>query len=107
MLVTENGISDGKDKQRTALLVRHLDQAWRIATHKPNGQPLLGWFHWSLTDNFEWSSGYRPKFGLYSFSAKTLKRTARPSSLTLKKIVKGNAIPGSLVDRWVNTSPTS
>ena len=28
------------------------------------GVPLLGYMHWSLTDNYEWGS-YTPRFGLF------------------------------------------
>jgi beta-glucosidase len=28
------------------------------------GYPLEGYFHWSLTDNYEWGS-YHARFGLY------------------------------------------
>jgi 6-phospho-beta-galactosidase len=27
--------------------------------------PLIGYMHWSLTDNYEWGS-YTPRFGLFS-----------------------------------------
>ncbi len=107
LIVTENGIADSGDSQRTEFLVRHLDQAWRVAGEKPGGVPLLGWFHWSLTDNYEWTAGYTPKFGLYSYSAKTLKRTARPAAAVVKTIAKANAIPGEVIDRWINTAPNS
>jgi beta-glucosidase/6-phospho-beta-glucosidase/beta-galactosidase len=29
------------------------------------GQPLIGYLHWSLFDNYEWGS-FAPRFGLYS-----------------------------------------
>jgi beta-glucosidase/6-phospho-beta-glucosidase/beta-galactosidase len=28
------------------------------------GVPMLGYLHWSITDNYEWGS-YTPRFGLF------------------------------------------
>jgi beta-glucosidase/6-phospho-beta-glucosidase/beta-galactosidase len=37
---------------------------------------LLGYLHWSLTDNYEWGS-YTPRFGLYRIDfTKSLSRLA-------------------------------
>ncbi len=33
------------------------------------GVPVLGYLHWSLTDNYEWGS-FRPRFGLYALDYK-------------------------------------
>ena len=106
LIVTENGIADSADSKRPAFLVQHLNRAWKVAKAKPNGVSLLGWFHWSLTDNFEWSAGYRPKFGLFSFSPTTLARTARPSAAIISSIATSNAISSSLLSSWL-TSPAS
>jgi beta-glucosidase len=35
---------------------------------------ILGYMHWTLTDNYEWEDGYKPKFGLYTMSYKKGKR---------------------------------
>ncbi len=101
LLVTENGIADAADAKRPKFLVQSLHKAWQTATRKPGGVPLLGWMHWSLVDNFEWSAGYKPRFGLYSYSPTTLRRRPRPSAATVRSIARGNAIPGALLDRWV------
>ncbi len=38
------------------------------------GVPLIGYLHWSLTDNYEWGS-FTPRFGLYRIDfAKGLER---------------------------------
>ena len=107
LVITENGIADSNDDQRPGYLTRHLDQVAKVAAEKPGGVPVLGYYEWSLTDNFEWSAGYKPKFGLYSFNTATLARTARPSATTYGQIAKANAISGPLLDQYVNTDPTS
>jgi beta-glucosidase len=44
------------------------------------GVKIVGYFHWSLLDNFEWAYGWWPKFGLVEVDRKTMKRTLRPSA---------------------------
>jgi beta-glucosidase len=78
-----------------------------VAAQKPNGVSVLGYYQWSLTDNFEWSAGFLPKFGLYSFNSSTLARTARPSANIFGGIAKANSISGQLLDQFLNTDPTS
>jgi len=41
---------------------------------------VRGYLHWSLLDNFEWSDGWWPKFGLVAVDHKTMKRSVRPSA---------------------------
>lgn len=101
LIVTENGIADSSDSKRPKFLVQSLHQVYRQAAKRSRSAPLIGWMHWSLTDNFEWSAGYAPKFGLYSYSPQSLERTARPSAGVVRTIARGNRIPGPLVDRWV------
>jgi len=47
---------------RSEFLEAHFAQLRRLAS---DGIPLLGYLHWSITDNYEWGS-YTPRFGLYS-----------------------------------------
>ena len=101
LLVTENGIADASDSKRPKFLVQSLHQVYRQAARRSKSAPVIGWLHWSLTDNFEWSAGYTPKFGLYSYDPQSLERTARPSADLVRRIVTGNRIPGPLVERWV------
>ena len=49
---------------------------------------VRGFFHWSLTDNFEWAEGHRLKFGLYAYDRQTLERRPRPSARLYARIVQ-------------------
>jgi beta-galactosidase len=89
--ITENGIADADDDQRPAYLASHLRQL--LLAISDDGADVRGYFHWSLVDNLEWVFGYQPKFGLYSFDAKTLKRTPRPSAGLYAEIAARNALP--------------
>jgi beta-galactosidase len=89
--ITENGIADSNDDQRAGYLLKHL--AALHGAMVDGVADVRGYFHWSLIDNFEWSSGYYPKFGLYSYDPVTLSRTARPSASLYRRIAQNNAIP--------------
>ena len=77
MIVTENGIADSKDGNRARFLLEHL---YEVGKAKAEGLDIRGYYYWSLLDNFEWASGYCPKFGLHSVDPATGARSARPSA---------------------------
>ena len=85
MLISENGIDSDDD----ALRVRHLTASVAALNGAlGEGLPVLGYVHWSLLDNFEWRSGYAPKYGLYSVDRTTFRRTAKPSAAVFRDIVR-------------------
>lgn len=89
VLVTENGIDDASDAKRQRFIpeaVASVQAAIR------DGIPVLGYIHWSLLDNFEWFSGYGPKFGLVSVDRRTFKRTIKPSARVLGRIAKAGGV---------------
>ncbi|KAL3285771.1 hypothetical protein HHI36_000295 [Cryptolaemus montrouzieri] len=51
---------------------------------------VIGYFTWSLMDNWEWTSGYTQKFGLYyvNFSSPTRDRLPKKSVAYYKKVLK-------------------
>ena len=87
--ITENGIADAKDKIREKFIVDHL--AWAYQAIK-EGIDLRGYLHWSLTDNFEWAFGFKPRFGLVEIDYKTLKRRVRPSAQVYAQVCKTNTV---------------
>jgi beta-glucosidase len=93
-MVTENGIPvpdgidfDGRvrDERRIRYLCNHLAQIRRAMKE---GVPVKGYFHWSLMDNFEWSLGYAPRFGLVYVDYTTLKRTIKDSGHWFAKVIQ-------------------
>ena len=84
IIITENGvcykdiIENGRihDKERIAFFKAYLEQVLKA---KNEGAPVTGYFVWSLTDNFEWSEGYDPRFGLIHVDFNTQKRTIKDS----------------------------
>ncbi|HEX2413898.1 MAG TPA: glycoside hydrolase family 1 protein [Thermoleophilaceae bacterium] len=89
--VTENGLADSDDDQRRAYLLSHLRQL-RAAMQAGEAR-VKGYLAWSLVDNFEWTSGYYPRFGFYSYDPATLKRRARPSGRTFRRIARTGTLP--------------
>jgi beta-glucosidase len=55
---------------------------------------VLGYMHWSLLDNFEWSDGYDGRFGLYAvdFDDPERPRTRRASAEVFARIARANAL---------------
>ena len=85
MLVSEHGINTDDDARRLDHLVRSLDGLRACLT---DGIPVLGYVHWSLLDNFEWRSGYRPRFGLYEVDRDTFVRKAKLSAAAFAALVR-------------------
>jgi beta-glucosidase len=87
--VTENGIADAADSKRAAFLVDHLTELGRAIA---DGVDVRGYFHWSLTDNFEWAEGYAPRFGLFEVDYETQERRARESARVYAGIARARAV---------------
>lgn len=89
IFITENGLADTRDENRSWFIIEHLK--W-IAKAIAEGINVCGYLHWSLLDNFEWSDGFWPRFGLVEIDYKNLERKRRPSSYVYEKIAKSNTI---------------
>ena len=89
IIVTENGIATEDDNRRVEYYRRALAGLQRAID---DGVDVRGYIAWSLMDNFEWMSGYTPKFGLVSVDLKTQKRTIKPSAAFLGNIARTNAL---------------
>ena len=77
------------DPGRIDFLTRYLleySQAYQ------DGVELMGYFHWSLLDNFEWAEGYQERFGLIYVDYPTQKRIWKDSAYWYQKIIAQNGI---------------
>jgi len=87
VIVTENGIAATDDTRRIEYVRRALTG---VRNCLEDGLPVRGYTYWSAFDNFEWSLGYRPTFGLIAVDRKTQQRTAKPSARWLGAIARAN-----------------
>lgn len=96
VMVTENGMAnpdevgaDGcvHDEIRRTFLHDFLQGVSRAVDE---GIPVLGYQHWSIMDNFEWCSGYGPRFGLIHIDYETQKRTIKDSARYYAEIIRTN-----------------
>ena len=94
--ITENGLScndvvslDGKvhDPGRIDFLARYLRCLRRAAE---DGVDIRGYFHWCVTDNFEWAKGYTDRFGMVYCDFETQKRIIKDSGYWYRDVIKSN-----------------
>lgn len=71
LVVSESGIATEVGERRAANIVRTLEHVERA---RADGVDVRGYYHWSLTDNFEWAEGFGPRFGLYRVDYETYAR---------------------------------
>ena len=96
--ITENGTAfsdtlgpDGAvhDPRRLSYLREHFLQAQQAISE---GVPLLGYFVWSLMDNFEWAHGYTPRFGTVYVDYPTQRRIVKDSGHWYSQVIAENAV---------------
>lgn len=99
LVVTENGSAwpdevgaDGRvaDRSRQDYLVRHLRA---VADALDAGADVLGYFAWSLLDNFEWACGYSQRFGLVHVDYATQARTVKDSGRLYARVATTGVVP--------------
>jgi beta-glucosidase len=96
VIVTENGFCSGDwvgidghvhDGARIDYVHRYLRGFRRAAAEDI---PLGGYFYWTLMDNFEWSEGFKPRFGLVHVDYATQTRTLKDSALWYREVIRTN-----------------
>ncbi len=89
LFITENGIATEDDELRCRFLREHVEV---LANALGNGIEVLGYLHWSLIDNFEWTMGTGPRFGMVAVDYSTQVRTPRQSAAFFAGICGHNGL---------------
>ena len=98
MYITENGcaVADMPDTQGFVADWRRVDylRAHIRAVHQAiqAGVDVRGYYVWSLLDNFEWASGYGPRFGIVRVDYDTLVRTPKQSAHWYSEVIARNGL---------------
>ena len=75
------------DKRRIEYHHSHLEEL-RKAIH--DGVNCIGYFAWSLMDNFEWAQGFSQRFGLIWVDFDTLERIPKESFFWYRDYINEN-----------------
>jgi beta-galactosidase len=93
IIITENGAAypdevsanTVQDAKRVKYFKDYLKNVLRA---KQEGANVTGYFAWTLVDNFEWSFGYGPRFGIVYNDFKTQLRIVKDSGLWFREFLK-------------------
>lgn len=93
VLITENGLSikdnlvDGKvhDEIRIKFIKEYFEA---LEKAQNDGVEILGYYYWSIFDNFEWAEGYTSRFGLIYVDYETQARYKKDSYFFYQQLIK-------------------
>ena len=97
VLITENGVPDDAadtnhptaDHARVDFLRQHLQALHQAIA---DGCRVVGYFAWSLLDNFEWAAGYSQRWGLVHVDFSTLDRSPKSSASWYSGVARSNSV---------------
>ena len=102
LVVSETGIATNTGARRAENIVRVLEA---IARARDEGVDVRGYYHWSLTDNFEWTEGFGPHFGLYAVDDASYARTATEGADVLGAIAKARQVTSAQRTKYGGIGP--
>ena len=89
IIVTENGIDTTDESFRIRYVTDHLRQVLRAIEE---GIDIRGYMYWSLTDNWEWTYGFKSRFGLIHIDYETQKRSLKESGRWYADVIRRNSL---------------
>ena len=91
ILVTESGIATTFDEKRIGYVAAALREVLACLVA---GVEVRSYLYWSLLDNFEWSLGYEPKFGMVAVDRASFARHPKPSAYWFGAVARAQSLPG-------------
>lgn len=103
--ITENGTGDSKDTNKSRYIAEHLWEVGRSITD--DGVDVRGYYYWSLTDNFEWISGFCPRFGLFQIDYAQASKPRKPTKAAAfyKQLATEKKLTGATIDSLPQYAP--
>ncbi|MBL0212813.1 MAG: glycoside hydrolase family 1 protein [Myxococcales bacterium] len=102
LVVTEAGIATALGTRRAENIVRVLESVVRA---RDEGVDVRGYYHWSLTDNFEWAEGFKPRFGLYTVDYTTYDRSPTEGAEVLRALATTRTVTSEQRGLYGGTGP--
>jgi len=103
LVVTESGIAADVGTRRAEAVVRILEAIARARDE--NNVDVRGYYHWSLTDNFEWAEGFAPRFGLYRVDRDTYARVPTEGADVLRDIAGARSVTSAQRTKYGGLGP--
>lgn len=102
LVVSEHGLQTQVAARREENLVRGLE---RIDRARKAGVDVRGYYEWSAFDNFEWTLGLVPRFGLYTVDDTTFARTPTAASKLFGDIAAVRTVTSAERKQFGGTGP--
>src|SRR5439155_21237562 len=103
LVVSESGIASDVGARRAEAIVRVLESIARARDE--DHVDVRGYYHWSLTDNFEWAEGFTPRFGLYAVDYTSYARTPSEGATVLGAIAAAHEVTGDQRAKYGGIGP--
>ncbi len=103
--ITENGTGDSKDTNKSRYIAEHLWEVGRAMAD--DGVDVRGYYYWSLTDNFEWISGFCPRFGLFQIDYAQASKPRKPTKAVAfyKQVATDKKLTAATLDSLPQYAP--
>ncbi|GGO06665.1 glycoside hydrolase family 1 protein [Saccharibacillus kuerlensis] len=90
ILITEHGIATEDDAKRLSFIREGLKGLHACIQE---GIDVRAYAYWSTFDNFEWTFGYTPRFGIIAVDRETQARTVKNSGKWLGRVAQNSVLP--------------